>query len=233
MALTTERLLLRPFRETDHEDLYEFLSQLEKDEFEGYPDITRENSLKHLKQRVGSEEFYAVVLKETGKVIGNIYCGNRDYDAKEVGYIINQRYQHCGYAAVREQADAVICKKNEALAKASQTIGKTPPIRRQRGTESNRSHGNSLHSAVIKQKGTQVRCRFLMGPLHTGNGFLNDLDHLLHGTLPFMNVLHIQYLISSVHMQCFCPVAVHFKNFLPRFEAARQCGPCPEPENML
>ena len=78
MELTTKRLLLRPFRETDHGDLYEFLSQLENDEFEGYPGITREGSLEHLKQRVGSEEFYAVVLKETGKVIGNIYCGNRD-----------------------------------------------------------------------------------------------------------------------------------------------------------
>ena len=57
MELTTKRLLLRPFRETDHEDLYEFLSQLENDEFEGYPGITRESSLEHLKQRVGSEEF--------------------------------------------------------------------------------------------------------------------------------------------------------------------------------
>lgn len=99
MEFTTERLLLRPFQETDHEDLYEFLSQLEKDEFESYPGITRENCLEHLKQRVGTEEFYAIVLKKTGKVIGNIYCGNRDYDAREVGYIINQHYQHCGYAA--------------------------------------------------------------------------------------------------------------------------------------
>ena len=36
VELTTERLYLRPFQETDHEDLYEFLSQLENDEFEGY-----------------------------------------------------------------------------------------------------------------------------------------------------------------------------------------------------
>ena len=98
--------MLRPFQETDHEDLYEFLSRLEKDEFEGCPGITREGSLGHLKQRVGSEEFYAVVLKETGKVIGNIYCGNRDYGAKEAGYIINQQYQRCGYAA--EALSAVI-----------------------------------------------------------------------------------------------------------------------------
>ncbi len=38
--LRTERLILRPFRETDYDDLFEFLSQLAEDEFEGYPGIT-------------------------------------------------------------------------------------------------------------------------------------------------------------------------------------------------
>ena len=106
MELITERLILRSFQETDLDDLYEFLSQLENDEFEGYPGITRESSLEQLRQRVGSEEFCAVVLKETGKVIGNIYCGKRDYHANEIGYIINKHYQRCGYAA--EALSAVI-----------------------------------------------------------------------------------------------------------------------------
>ena len=39
-----------------------------------------------------------MVLKETGKVIGNIYCGHRDYNARELGYIVNQNYQRRGYA---------------------------------------------------------------------------------------------------------------------------------------
>lgn len=92
------RLLLRPFHESDYDDLFEFLSQLKDDEFEGYPGIIYENGREHLQQRLGSEAFYAVVLKESGKVIGNIYCGNRDFDAKEVGYIINKNYQRMGYA---------------------------------------------------------------------------------------------------------------------------------------
>ena len=96
--IRTERLILRPFRESDRDDLYEFLSQLENDEFEGYPGITRENSCKHLEYRVGSEEFFAVELKDTGRVIGNIYCGVRDYDAREIGYIINRNRQGKGYA---------------------------------------------------------------------------------------------------------------------------------------
>ena len=34
--IVTGRLVLRPFRESDYDDLYEFLSQLMDDEFEGY-----------------------------------------------------------------------------------------------------------------------------------------------------------------------------------------------------
>ncbi len=105
-AIKTARLLLRPFAETDDDDLYEFLSQLRDDEFEGYPGITRENGREHLKYRLGSEEFYAMALLDSGKVIGNIYCGNRDFAAKEVGYIVNRNYQRMGYAA--EALSAVI-----------------------------------------------------------------------------------------------------------------------------
>ena len=96
--IRTGRLLLRPFRESDLDDLFEFLSQLADDEFEGYPGITYENGQEHLKYRLGSEEFYAIELTESGKVIGNIYCGNRDFAAKEVGYIVNKRYQKKGFA---------------------------------------------------------------------------------------------------------------------------------------
>ena len=110
--IITERLVLREFRESDYDDLFEYLSQLENDEFEGYPGITYENGREHLQYRVGSEEFYAIELKETGKVIGNIYYGNRDFAAKEVGYIINKKYQKKGYAS--EALSAVIERAFEA-----------------------------------------------------------------------------------------------------------------------
>ena len=83
--IVTQRLILRRFRASDYDDLYEFLLQLKDDEFEGYPGITCENAAEHLKHRMESEEFYAVELKATGKVIGNIYCGSREYSAREVG----------------------------------------------------------------------------------------------------------------------------------------------------
>lgn len=97
--IITERLVLRQFKESDYDDLFEYLSQLEDNEFEGYPGITYENGREHLQYRVGSEEFYAIELKQSSKVIGNIYYGNRDFDSKEVGYIVNQNYQREGYAS--------------------------------------------------------------------------------------------------------------------------------------
>lgn len=96
--IVTERLILRSFKESDYDDLFEYLSQLRDDEFEGYPGITYENGREHLAYRLDSEEFYAIELKESGKVIGNIYCGNRDFEAREVGYIVNKNYQRKGYA---------------------------------------------------------------------------------------------------------------------------------------
>ena len=106
MRIETERLVLRVFTETDYDDLYEYLSQLRDNEFEGYPGITYETGREHLKYRVNSEEFYAIVLKETGKVIGNIYYGKRDFEAREIGYIVNQNFQRKGYAL--EAVTAVI-----------------------------------------------------------------------------------------------------------------------------
>lgn len=106
MRIEAERLILRTFKETDYDDLYEFLSQLRDNEFEGYPGITYETGREHLKYRVNSEEFYAIELKETGKVIGNIYYGKRDFEAREIGYIVNQNFQRKGYAL--EAVTAVI-----------------------------------------------------------------------------------------------------------------------------
>lgn len=55
--------------------MYEFLSQRKDEEFEGYPGITYENGSEHLKYRVGSDEFIAIVLKENDKVIRKEFNG--------------------------------------------------------------------------------------------------------------------------------------------------------------
>ncbi len=100
-AVETERLILRPFREPDYNDLFAFLSQLEADPFEPCPGITRENGVKYLQERVGSEEYYAMELKGSGRVIGNIYLGNRDFGAKRIsggtsGFSKTRPARRCG-----------------------------------------------------------------------------------------------------------------------------------------
>lgn len=97
--IETKRLILRNFRNEDYDDLYEFLSQRKGDEFEAYPGITYENGKEHLTYRVANDEFLAIVLKDQEKVIGNVYFGNRDFEAKEIGYIVNKNYQRQGYAS--------------------------------------------------------------------------------------------------------------------------------------
>lgn len=103
-TIKTQRLILRSFEEKDYDDLYEFLSQRKDDAFESYPGITYENGKEHMKYRVGSDEFYAIELQENHKVIGNVYFGKRDFEAREVGYIMNKNYQRRGYASEAIQA---------------------------------------------------------------------------------------------------------------------------------
>ena len=97
--IRTERLILRPFRETDSDGLFAFLSQLESDKFEPYPGISYENGWEQLRERVGSKDYFAIELIGTGRVIGNIYCADRPFEAKEVGYILNEDSRGAGYAA--------------------------------------------------------------------------------------------------------------------------------------
>lgn len=106
--IRTSRLILRTFKESDYDDLFEFLSQLEDDEFEGYPKITYDKGREHLKYRIESDEFYAMELLDLQKVIGNIYCGKREYNAREIGYIVNKHFQRKGYAT--EALSAVIAR---------------------------------------------------------------------------------------------------------------------------
>lgn len=98
MQLETQRLILRPFTEADYDDLYAFLAPLRDNEFEGYPGITYENGRTHLEYRLNAEEFVAIQMKDTGKVIGNVYCGQRDFQSREIGYIVHQQYQRMGIA---------------------------------------------------------------------------------------------------------------------------------------
>lgn len=73
MELITERLLLRPWKESDAESLYEYAKDPEVGPIAGWPVHTSvENSREIIRGVLSAEETYAVCLKEDGKAIGSI-----------------------------------------------------------------------------------------------------------------------------------------------------------------
>lgn len=94
----SERLIIRRFQESDGKDLYEYLSDEEVVKFEPYEVFTEEQAIKEAASRAQNESFYAVCLKDSGKLIGNLYLGKEDFNTFELGYVFNRRYQGHGYA---------------------------------------------------------------------------------------------------------------------------------------
>lgn len=72
MKLTTKRLLLRPWEESDTESLYEYAKDPRVGPIAGWPPHTSvENSREIIKEVLSAKETYAVCLKTDGKPIGS------------------------------------------------------------------------------------------------------------------------------------------------------------------
>ena len=99
LPVATERLILRRFREEDLEDLYGYLSDPSVVKFEPYGPMSREEVRETLAWRISTEEMVAVERKDTGRLIGNVYLGKRDFDAVEIGFVFSSEHWHQGYAA--------------------------------------------------------------------------------------------------------------------------------------
>lgn len=106
MKIETKRLLLRPFTAADGEDLYSYLSDPEVVRFEPYDVFTKADAEKEAARRAGDPNFFAVVLKKTGHVIGNLYFAPSEYEKYEFGYVLSRAYWKNGYAT--EAADALL-----------------------------------------------------------------------------------------------------------------------------
>ena len=71
MVFETKRLILRPWEESDAEDLFEYAKDPRVGPIAGWPAHTSvENSREIIRTVLSADETYAVVLKETGKPIG-------------------------------------------------------------------------------------------------------------------------------------------------------------------
>jgi len=104
--ITTQRLFIRHFAPEDWKDLYDYLSDEKVIQYEPYDAFTLEQSKHESMKRSKNEAFLAVCLKDSNKVIGNIYFEKQAYDTWELGYVFNATYQGMGYAT--ESARAVL-----------------------------------------------------------------------------------------------------------------------------
>ena len=101
MFLESERLILRRFAVTDASELFDYLSDDEVVRFEPYEPISPEDAFKEAESRSGNESFIAVCVKESGKLIGNLYFSKIKPDfinTYEIGYVFNKHYHGMGYA---------------------------------------------------------------------------------------------------------------------------------------
>lgn len=101
MYFETERLILRRFTADDWQDLYEYLSDENVVRYEPYDVYTEEQCKKEAEERAGLDCFWAVCLKGSGKLIGNVFFQQqepKEFMCWEIGYVFNPRYSGHGYA---------------------------------------------------------------------------------------------------------------------------------------
>ena len=101
-VLTTERLIIRPFRRDDYEDLFEYLSLKETYRYEPGEPISLEEAKKICQERTIGTDFWAVTLKDGDKkLIGHlsfIQTEPKFFLTWEIGFIFNPAFQNKGYA---------------------------------------------------------------------------------------------------------------------------------------
>jgi [ribosomal protein S5]-alanine N-acetyltransferase len=102
--IKTDRLIIRRFRANDWRDLYEYLSDPDVVLYEPYNVYNIDMCIREAAERAKDRAFWAVCLKEGGKVIGNLYLEKKDFETWELGFIFNKRYQGQGYAVESAKA---------------------------------------------------------------------------------------------------------------------------------
>jgi RimJ/RimL family protein N-acetyltransferase len=110
--IETERLIIRPFRPDDWQDMYEYLSREDVVWYEPYLPFTEDDAKNEANRRAATgvlidipdgepvewHDFHAVCLKSSGKLIGGVYLSRHDYGNWELGYVMNPGYGRLGYA---------------------------------------------------------------------------------------------------------------------------------------
>lgn len=100
-TIETERLILRPFRDGDAEDLFAYLRAPMAPCFFSLKLADLAAAEADVRKRAQDPEGLAICLKETGQVIGDLFAGAGEQDEDEtasVGWHLNPRFGGQGYA---------------------------------------------------------------------------------------------------------------------------------------
>ena len=117
VVLETERVILRPWKLSDVDDLFEYASVPGTGEMAGWPHHKdREESLTIVEKFMAGKRTFAIVYRENNKVIGSIGVeryGSEDklseffnYKGREIGYVLSRDYW--GQGIMPEAVKAVI-----------------------------------------------------------------------------------------------------------------------------
>lgn len=99
IKLESERLLLRNFTQTDLDDFYEYMSLESTAKYEDFEPLTYYDCIASIERRVPLDNVFAVILKDNGKMIGDINFSEGDFEGTyEIGYDFNERFWNKGYA---------------------------------------------------------------------------------------------------------------------------------------
>ncbi len=101
--IETERLILRPFRETDLDDFYEYASVEGVGEMAGWHHHeNKEKTATILKSFIDKDKTFAICLKDSGRVVGSL--GVETYDAEDKLTEFNgYKGRKIGYVLAKDQ----------------------------------------------------------------------------------------------------------------------------------
>ncbi|MDN6029468.1 MAG: GNAT family N-acetyltransferase [Lactococcus plantarum] len=106
MQIDTKRLSLRPFKLSDAEDILGYLADPKVNCFKSETLTSLEDAQKDALKKSKDDSKIAVVLKDSQKVIGELFCEFKEPDTYFIGWHFNSNYEGKGYAT--ESASAMI-----------------------------------------------------------------------------------------------------------------------------
>ena len=125
LVLETERLILRPFKQSDLDDFHEYASVEGVGEMAGWKHHeTKEHTQLILDKFISNDKTFAIVLKENNKLIGSLGIEEYgmeeklseffNYNGREIGYVLSKDYWGKGIMpeAVKTVIDYLFNVKN-------------------------------------------------------------------------------------------------------------------------